>query len=476
MKLFKFALIPAFLLGISLSSPVSAIDLYVDTKTKQIFNEPGAGRVHLGTFRRDSGAASTSDAASTSEPTQASSDKVVKSNSASVTLDHRGLNFKSADGDFKFKVGGRLQADASFSGGDNFFDADGNEVEANDGTEIRRAYLVFKANFFKDWDYVTKIDFADNRVGIKDLYLKYKGLGFMDVIIGSQKQPFSKELQENSTDLIFMERSALSAITTPTLYRAIGINLFSYNKNTTAQLGVFGDTIIPNKRNKFADEGWGVVSRITHAPLFDPQQNRIINLGLSGNYREPNDAGDIHDKPLKMYTETTYMSNLKLVNASIKYVDRLMMVGGDVMAVMGPFSIGGEYAHIWIERKKGKPTLALNGWYGEAAWVLTGESRTYKKGKFFRVKPRNNFSLSKGTWGAWELAIRYGHVDLNHHSFKGGELDNISVALNWYLNENIRFMAGYDKVLDVKDSPYTTRSGKSPEGTDTFMFRSQLQF
>jgi len=29
-----------------------ALDLYVDTKTKQIFAEPGPGRVHMGTYEK----------------------------------------------------------------------------------------------------------------------------------------------------------------------------------------------------------------------------------------------------------------------------------------------------------------------------------------------------------------------------------------------------------------------------------------
>ncbi len=29
-----------------------ALDLYVDTETKQIFSEPGSGRVHMGTFEK----------------------------------------------------------------------------------------------------------------------------------------------------------------------------------------------------------------------------------------------------------------------------------------------------------------------------------------------------------------------------------------------------------------------------------------
>lgn len=471
MNFIKRGLASIVLIGTSFSTSVFAIDLYVDTETKQIYTEPGEGRVHLGTFKKDDSASHVQHSSASTESSQPA-----KSNSATVTLDEKGVNFKSADDNFKFKIGGRLHADASFSNDDDFFNSAGERVEANDGTEIRRARLLFKANFFKDWAYVAQIDFADNKVGIKDMNLAYKGLGFMDIRVGSQKQAFSREQQESSNDLLFIERSVAAAITNPTVDRALGLNLFAYNKASTAQVGIYGDTIDANKRKTFADEGWAVSSRITHAPLLDLEQNRIINIGVNGNYREPNDAGDINDKPLKLATETTHMSNLKLVNASINNVDRIFMVGGDATAVMGPLSFGGEYTHMWIDRTQGESTLSFKGWFAEAAWTLTGESRNFKKGEFYRIKPNNNFSFSKGHWGAWEVAFRYGQVDLNDSGFKGGEQDNITFALNWYVNPNVRLMANYMRVLDVKDSPYATRKGGNPDGTNSFLFRSQLAF
>lgn len=500
MNFFKLALTSFVLLGISLSSTGLAIDLYVDPKTDQVFTKPGAGRVHLGTFKRDDSPSSAEESgAINTQRSQNSEGKAVNvteeksvapkatvkvsdnsqpsaPNAASVTLDERGLNFRSADENFRFRLGGRLNADASFSHGDHFIDSDGNPVEANDGTEIRRGRLAITANFFKDWNYITDIDFADNQVSVKDMVVMYSGLGFMEIYAGQHKQAFSRELQESGNDLLFIERSAASAITIPTVDRALGLSLFSYNDTTTAQLGVYGDTIDANKRKTHSDEGWSVSSRITHAPLLNLKTNRIINLGINGNFRKPDDAGDVSGEPLKLSAESTHMSNLNLVSASINNIDRLVMAGGDATAVIGPVSFGGEYTHIWIDRKNGDPSLSFNGWFGEAAWSLTGESRNFNRGEFNRIRPSKNFSVSKGTWGAWELAVRYGEVDLNHHDFRGGQLANVSVGLNWYINHNIRLMAGYDKTLNTKDSPIRKRNGRSADNLDTFSFRTQVAF
>ncbi|HNG37369.1 MAG TPA: porin, partial [Nitrosomonas sp.] len=53
----------------SVSTPLYALDLYVDTKTKQIFAEPGPGRVHLGTYEK-SGSSSAKAAPETSRKTE----------------------------------------------------------------------------------------------------------------------------------------------------------------------------------------------------------------------------------------------------------------------------------------------------------------------------------------------------------------------------------------------------------------------
>ena len=52
MKFSKLTLAIAATLGASASFNAVALDLYVDTKTKQLFAEPGRGRVLLGEIGR----------------------------------------------------------------------------------------------------------------------------------------------------------------------------------------------------------------------------------------------------------------------------------------------------------------------------------------------------------------------------------------------------------------------------------------
>ena len=45
--------------------------------------------------------------------------------------------------------------------------------------------------------------------------------------------------------------------------------------------------------------------------------------------------------------------------------------------------------------------------------------------------------------GAWEVAVRYSHIDLNDGDTIGGKEHNITAAVNWYMNPNIRILFNY---------------------------------
>jgi phosphate-selective porin OprO and OprP len=385
------------------------------------------------------------------------------------------FRLETEDGNFSIRLGGRIHADASFSPDDNFRDANGNDIEANNGTEIRRGRIRFEGTFFKDWLIRSEVEFADINVAIKDMFIQYDGLNFARIRIGEQKQAFSRELQESSNDMLFMERSAMNVLNGPTVNRAVGLNIFGHGQNWTGQVGLYGDTLDSNKRNNFfTDKGWSVNSRITYAPI--TEKKRVIHFGVAGNYRKPDDASNINDNQLALAYETTHMSNLNLIKIGIADVNNIKMLGLEGSVIMGPFSIGGEYTNSWIDPKGEEPSLNFNGWYAEAAWTLTGESRIYRDGMFHRVIPNKTFSLTKSGLGAWELAARYAEIDLNDDNFKGGKLSNLTIALNWYPNRIVRLMAGYDKALQIKDSLLTNRDGSKVDNLDTFMFRVQLAY
>jgi phosphate-selective porin OprO/OprP len=86
----------------------------------------------------------------------------------------------------------------------------------------------------------------------------------------------------------------------------------------------------------------------------------------------------------------------------------------------------------------------------EAAFVLTGETRLYNSASasYAGIVPANPFSLTGGGWGAWEIAGRFSTMDLNDqlaaaNGIAGGRPTVYTLALNWYVNANVRFMFDY---------------------------------
>jgi phosphate-selective porin OprO/OprP len=503
MKFSKLTLAIATVITAGASTGAFAIDLYVDTKTKQLYAEPGPGRILMGAFERveDKPVAKPADTAQIAavrqdletktneiKALQEHMDEVEK---VKVKMDTKGLQVESADKNFKFKLGGRLQTDATWNSNGNNFTRPaqingrppvlGTGIDANDGTEVRRGRMRFEGVFFKDWLTRFEVDFADDRVAVKDAFLQYTGLNYVTITAGQQKQNFSRELQESSNDLMFTERSLMNILAAPVVDRAIGINFESVGENWVAKAGAFGDSISANANQM--DEGWGVNSRLIYNPILE--KTKLIHLGVAGNYRQPDGNQNVaKGRALQLVYETTNMSNLDLIQSNVNNVDNLGMFGMEAAGMWGPFSTGGEYTQMWVARNTPSGVIpenndiSLNGWYAEAAWTLTGESRTYKQGNFQYLKPAKTFSIKNGGWGAVETAIRYSGADLNDGNFKGGNIQNMTLAINWYINSNVRFMADWTRVMSLNNSPVSTTA--APNGTDpltdSFWLRGQIAY
>jgi len=391
-----------------------------------------------------------------------------------MTLNKKGLRFASADKAFKMKIGGRFHLQTGYHvGAEGVNDNDGNRMHT-DGTEVRRARIHVKGLLWKDWKYVAEFDFADNHVVIKDLSTTYKGLDWLQITLGHQKQNMSMELQESSNDIMFIERSAVNSLTEKTFNRALGLHFKMANKDWSAQVGFYGDSTDNNK--DAGDEGWGLSSRVSYAPI--NTKTNVLHVGASAGYR------NMQDGKVKLGYETTHMSNLKLTKAEPTNVNSMTMAIAELAYMQGPFSVQSEYAHMWLSRNSASE-LNFDAWYVQAAWTLTGESRSYKgsDGEFKRLKPHQEFGFGEGTgWGAVELAIRYDESDLNSGDIIGGTEKAFTVAANWYLNQNIRLIADYRTAFDVseriltdKDSDGNSRSKRMSEADNVHAFTARIQ-
>lgn len=392
---------------------------------------------------------------------------------ARVDAGSKGLVVKSGDGRSEIAIGGRLHVEAMSHRNDEKL-----TKGATDGTDIRRSRIYVKGKVDQDWKYIIEADLAGNKVSMKDVFGEYVGIEGWDFTFGNQKHAMSMEVQESSNDIMFTERGLTYALTTPYFDRAIGLNAKTFGDTWNVQGGIYGDHYSPEASGD-VDEGHGYAIRGTWNPVWDKEAGHMVHLGANyGSRSVSNQTNKISGGGKGDFSyETTNGSNLKLLDTpDIAGLEKVNVGVLEFAAMYGPLSFQSEYAQA---KAKGTNNYDFNAWYANVGYTLTGEHRQYKPtdGEFKRLKPKNNFNLKNGTWGAWEVAARYDTLDLNDGDVLGGDGDRYTLALNWYLNYNFRIMADYSKIYDIKNGPVTVAStGKEADNIDTFTLRAQWAF
>ena len=114
--------------------------------------------------------------------------------------------------------------------------------------------------------------------------------------------------------------------------------------------------------------------------------------------------------------------------------------------------------------------LEMDGFYVQAAYTLTGETRGYKadSGAFAAIKPKNE-------GGAWEVVARYedAEVDIPGRSLSA-DLERMVLGANWYVNKNVKFMLNYvDSEMDGCSGAqaFTNTDDTMDDPDDTFGFK-----
>jgi phosphate-selective porin OprO and OprP len=343
------------------------------------------------------------------------------------------------NGNFTFKPRGVIDVDAAA-----FHEGKGG-YKYNDGTAFRRARLGFEGTAFKWFNYRAEVDFAGNSVNITDAYLQYTKIPKMVLTIGQHKAPFGLESNNSDNYNVFVERGMFTnAFGNAGAERRIGISAsFAPKENINIAGGLFGDNESISRGSGAAPgESWGMNGRATWEPLLDA--GRVIHIGLSGFYRTQLKSGDTPEAVRLTDRPNVRVDNGNIADSGIiTNVHSLIYGGVEAASVFGPLTVAGEAGRLWVEHFGGG-NEHFTGYYGYAAYMLTGETRLFKGGNFDRIHPFKE--LGKGGFGAVEIALRYDRLDLSNTpvlSRAGNSASSVTAGLNWYFNPYAKLMLNW---------------------------------
>lgn len=362
--------------------------------------------------------------------------------------------FKTADGNFTFGITGRAHLDV---GGYHQSDSDlalagGAGLQGN--ANFRRARLGFNGTFAKDFQYNIEFNFGDSgqesNARIYEVALHYKGIPGTTLSIGAFKPKMTLDDSTSSNDITFIERATVANLATSLGAGEARMGAgASYNNDNFFVSGYYtmGSATAGGTGTDY--DRSNVVGRIAYAT--SPKEGLNVHVGASATHAF-NLAGDSHtfsDRPELRVDRKTYLNT-----GAINGIDTATIYGPELALNFGPFRAQGEYYRFDLDGIAGG-SAEFDAWYLQASWILTGESYKYdiKKAAYSGVKPANPFGFGGGGAGAWEIAARYSSADFNDASaaIGGSEQSIITVGLNWYVNNNMRFMLNYLDV-DVSDS------------------------
>lgn len=348
----------------------------------------------------------------------------------------------SADGDWEFQPIGRIFWDYIAN------DADGGSTGTygDSGWELRRARLGMQGKY-KPISWKAELDFADTTdIEWKDVWVAYNGktnYGKWWLKFGQAHTAFGHATISSSKYMPLMRRPLFAD--GPQHARRVGASVFHqadrWFVHGSAQVRGLNDNAVSGA----TEDRQTYAFRIGGTP-YKRDKKHLFHIG--GSYMHEELKGDrFNNIDNNLVSHLGDGDQLEWDNAEAGVeADTVDAFGGEAIGVWGPLHSVFEYT-AWDVDTVSSGSYDLDGWAFDVGYFITGESMKYKnKGQFSGIKP--NKSVTKGGWGAWQLAARYEQMDLRDNTIDGGKAEVFTVGLNWHPTSNTRVMANYNTVLD----------------------------
>jgi phosphate-selective porin OprO/OprP len=409
-------------------------------------------------------------------------------NAMKVGWGKNGFEAASANKDFVFHAGGRVQVDAVAMQDSNLVLSG---IGTDDAVNFRRARFRMDGTMYKrmtwatEFDWVNDIDtdptngatpvFANGGdvapvPAITDMWLAFGEVPWVgNVKVGSQKPPIGLEHLNSSRFLDFMERSFLQDAYFGPFTNGFtpGVSVYNWNEDETATyaLGAY-----KHNQNIFGydtgDNEYMLIGRLTAVPWAANDDAQLLHVGCAASFQGlDQDAspavGNVRIRSrasLRNGPPSALNPNLADTNFSGRlFADNQTLIAPEIALVDGPWLWQAEYVAGYINGTTLTPNVGApihlgqvftQGHYVQVLYFLTGEHRAYERheARFGRVVPNNNLLWNPCgvcDLGAWQVGARYGFLDLNDGPLGGGYIQDLTIGLNWFLNPFSKIQFNY---------------------------------
>jgi len=364
------------------------------------------------------------------------------------------------------------------------------------GADFRRARLSAKGAVADNMNYFMQMDFGFfGRPTFTDVWVDFTDRPVLgNVRIGQWKQPFGLEVVSSFRYTTFMERSSLFQAFTPFRHLGVGFYDHAQDLNSTWAMSYFRTGQDQFGSSLSTDGGNGLAGRLTHLLLHDGAKGEdFLHIG-AGYYLNspPRGTARFRSIPEIFVGEfapggvgTSGQAVPGVLNGtpffvdtqSIVNVDHVQTFGLESLWVRGAFSLQSEGMAAVVDQSIA-PSSTFRGAYTQAGYFLTGEHRPYDRiaGAIDRVIPKCSFGKCGGI-GAWEIATRWSYIDLNDNLINGGNMQNVTGGLNWYVNPYCKCVFNYiHSWVDGHDFFPSSTNVAIKSQADAFAMRCQLDF
>lgn len=331
-------------------------------------------------------------------------------------------------------------------------------------SELRRARLGVEGTIPGNLSYLFDIELAEGIAEITEATIAWAPPGGLTLTVGQHNNFQSLEELTSDRFTSFTERAAFTDAFTFE-YR-LGASASYTRGPLTVQAGAFIDNLLE------IDESDGQLSldgRIVYAPRIG---NAQLHLAASAHWR---DNGDMLARGLTTrYRQRPpiHATDARFLAAPALAVDGETNFGFEAAVIRGPFHAAAEAHWLTVDRITGAdPTFF--GFYAEAGWFLTGESRGYRNGRWDRTRVRR--PIEDGGIGAIQFNLRYDHLDLNSSGIIGGVQNGLRAGITWMPTDYFRFLINYSRT-SYDDAALPAAGGDRDYSVDVLGVRAQIDF